>query len=87
MQLHRKLKTLIGLTTTGFINSIRISHARYLFDNGCNRIQEAMVAVGINSYSHFNTTFKKIVGCSPSEYIKENQKLAHVQDLTGKKSG
>ncbi|MEX0986608.1 MAG: two-component regulator propeller domain-containing protein [Bacteroidales bacterium] len=76
MQLHRKLKTLIGQTTTSFINSIRISHARYLFEHGCNRIQEAMVAVGINSYSHFNNTFKKIVGQSPSEYIKKQQQLA-----------
>lgn len=76
MQLHRKLKTLIGQTTTSFINSIRISQARYLFDNGCNRIQEAMVAVGISSYSHFNITFKKIVGISPSEYIKKQQQLA-----------
>ncbi len=80
MQLHRKLKTLIGKTTTGFINSIRISHARYLFDHGCDRIQEAMAAVGINSYSHFNTTFKNIVGQSPSDYIKKNQPLSHVQE-------
>ena len=76
MQLHRKLRTLIGQTTTGFINSIRISHARHLFDHGCNRIQEAMVAVGINSYSHFNNTFKKVVGQSPSDYIKKQQQLA-----------
>jgi len=76
MQLHRKLKTLIGMTTTSFINSIRISHARNLFENGCDRIQEAMAEVGINSYSHFNKTFTKIVGESPSEYIKKQQKLA-----------
>jgi AraC-like DNA-binding protein len=79
MQLHRKLKTLVGMTTTGFINSIKISHARSLFDNGCNRIQEAMIAVGINSYSHFNTTFKKIVGVSPSEYIKKQQQTAELE--------
>ncbi|MGW8316364.1 MAG: response regulator transcription factor, partial [Bacteroidales bacterium] len=86
MQLHRKLKTLIGLTTTGFINSIRISHARYLFDNGCDRIQEAMVAVGISSYSHFNNTFRKIVGQSPSEYIRMNQSSVTRRDLTRNKT-
>jgi len=74
MQLHRKLKTLVGKTTTGFINSIRISQAKYLFDNGCDRIQEAMEVVGINSYSHFNNTFRKIVGICPSEYIEKHRK-------------
>jgi DNA-binding response OmpR family regulator len=82
MQLHRKLKTLIGQTTTGFINSIRISHARNLFDQGCDRIQEAMDSVGISSYAHFNTLFKKIVGVSPSEYIKNHQPLDSKQDFT-----
>jgi signal transduction histidine kinase/ligand-binding sensor domain-containing protein/DNA-binding NarL/FixJ family response regulator len=86
MQLHRKLKTLIGQTTTGFINSIRISHARNLFDQGCDRIQEAMDAVGINSYSHFNNTFKKIVGLSPSEYIRKNKLSAVRPDFTEKKT-
>ena len=73
MQLHRKLKALVGQTTTGFINSIRIYHARLLFDQGCDRIQEAMAAVGINSYSHFNNSFKKIIGLSPSEYIEKQK--------------
>ena len=86
MQLHRKLKTLIGQTTTGFINSIRISHARYLFDQGCDRIQEAMVAVGINSYSHFHNIFKKIVGLSPSDYIKKHQQLTQMRDFTENKT-
>lgn len=76
MQLHRKLKALVGQSTTSFINSIRIYHARHLFDNGCDRIQEAMASVGMNSYSHFNNTFRKIIGESPSEYIaKQKQKL------------
>ena len=86
MQLHRKLRTLIGQTTTSFINSIRISHARYLFEHGCDRIQEAMDAVGISSYSHFNNTFKKIMGLSPADYIKKHQKLAKIPDIPGKNS-
>ncbi|WP_319268643.1 response regulator [uncultured Draconibacterium sp.] len=71
MQLHRKLKTLVGQTTTGFINHIKILHATKLFDEGCDRINEAMDAVGISSYSHFNTLFKKANGKSASDYIAE----------------
>ncbi|TLX75615.1 response regulator [Labilibacter sediminis] len=71
MQLHRKLKSLVGQTTTSFINTIKIKFTTNLFDQGCDRIQEAMEAVGFSSYSHFNTTFKKIIGKTASEYIAD----------------
>ncbi len=69
MQLHRKLKSLVGFTATEFINSIKINYAAKMFDNGCDRINEAMEAVGITSYSHFNKLFKRINGKTASEYI------------------
>lgn len=70
MQLHRKLKTLIGSNTTAFINSIRIQEAIQMFDNGCDRVQEAMDVVGINSYAHFITLFKKEKEMTPKKYIE-----------------
>lgn len=36
-----------------------MQYAAKMFDEGCDRIQEAMDAVGINSYTHFNYIFKK----------------------------
>jgi len=69
MQLHRKLKTLTGLTSTQFINRQKILHATKMFDEGCDRINEAMDAVGINSYSHFNKLFKSINSLTASDYI------------------
>jgi len=71
MQLHRKLKSLIGLNTTAFINSIKIEKAVQMFDDGCDRVQEAMDAVGINSYAHFISLFKKEKGMAPSKYIEQ----------------
>lgn len=70
MQLHRKLKTLIGANTTAFINSIRIKEAIQMFDDGCDRVQEAMDSVGINSYAHFITLFKKEKEMTPKKYIE-----------------
>lgn len=70
MQLHRKLKSLIGLSTTAFINSVKIKKAKSMFDNGCDRVQEAMDLVGISSYAHFNSLFKKEIGKTPSNYIE-----------------
>jgi AraC-like DNA-binding protein len=76
MQLHRKLKSLVGYSATEFINTIKINYATKMFDNGCDRINEAMEAVGISSYSHFNKLFTRIVGMHPSEYIKSGKQKA-----------
>jgi DNA-binding response OmpR family regulator len=71
MQLHRKLKALVGCSATEFINTIKINYATKMFDNGCDRVNEAMDAVGITSYTHFNKLFKKINGKTASEYLKD----------------
>tara|TARA_R110002126_G_scaffold290897_1_gene449378 strand:- start:4708 stop:8682 length:3975 start_codon:yes stop_codon:yes gene_type:complete len=76
MQLHRKLKSLIGLSTTAFINSIKIEKSVKMFDNGCDRVQEAMDAVGISSYAHFISLFKKEIGTTPSSYIESIKELS-----------
>ena len=43
------------------------------------KVKHLMDAIGINSYSHFNKMFVKIVGISASDYIKkrdfQNEKL------------
>lgn len=71
MQLHRKLKTLIGMNTTSFINSIRIKKAIKMFDEGCDRVQEVMDAVGVSTYAHFNSLFKKEKGLTPQKYMEQ----------------
>jgi len=71
MQLYRKIKVLTGETTTSFINMIKIRHAKNLFDQNCDRVQEAMDAVGISSNSYFNKIFKLYFGETPSNYINK----------------
>lgn len=73
MQLHRKLKSLVGYSATEFINTIKINYATKMFDNGCDRINEAMVAIGMTSYSYFNRLFKKVNGKTASDYIAERR--------------
>jgi signal transduction histidine kinase/DNA-binding response OmpR family regulator len=76
MQLHRKLKALTGQSATTFINSMKIEKAIIMFDKGCDRVQEAMDAVGINTYAHFNSLFKEVKGMTPSKYIDELKRLS-----------
>lgn len=45
--------------------------ATKMFDEGCDRIQEAMDAIGINSYTHFNDIFKKHNGKTATKYISD----------------
>ena len=74
MQLHRKIKLLTGETTTSYINMIKIRHVKNMFDQNCDRVQEAMDAVGINSYSYFNKIFKSYYDETPSNYISKKMK-------------
>lgn len=69
MQLYRKLKPLVGQTTTGFINHIKILYAKKLFDIGCDLINAVIDAVGISSYSYFNSLFEMATSKSSSDYI------------------
>ena len=71
MQLHRKLKTLSGQTTTSFINNLKMQYAAKMFDEGCDRVQEVMDAVGINSHNHFNHIFKKHHRKTARKYISD----------------
>ena len=69
MHLHRKLKTLVGETGKSIITSVKMKYAIDMFDHGCDRVQEAMNAVGITNYGIFNSNFKKITKVTPKEYI------------------
>lgn len=55
-----------------FVNSFRIEQAKKLFieEQDSLTIAEVLYDVGFNSKSVFNTTFKKKVGMTPSEYKK-----------------
>lgn len=74
MHLHRKLKALVGESGKNIITKIRIKHAVAMFDQGCDRIQEAMSATGMTSYASFNNNFKRIMGMTASDYMAQVKK-------------
>ena len=71
MHLHRKLKTLVGETGKDLISRVKIKFAVSMFDQGCDRVQEAMDAVGMNNYGSFNNNFKKFMNVTATEYIAQ----------------
>jgi AraC-like DNA-binding protein/ligand-binding sensor protein len=57
-----------GVTFTEFVSRTRIEKAKNFLLNPNLRVSEVAFEVGFQSLTHFNRTFKKIVGQSPTEY-------------------
>ncbi|HUB66912.1 MAG TPA: helix-turn-helix domain-containing protein [Candidatus Methylacidiphilales bacterium] len=60
-----------GLTFTDYLSRTRIEKAKNLLLNPNVRISEAAYECGFASLTHFNRTFKRIAGASPTAYRRE----------------
>lgn len=75
--LHKKLKSLTGQNTTGFIRSIRLKAACSLMDADPHiRISDLAYKVGFNDPKYFSICFKKEFGMQPTEYLNRAGKRA-----------
>lgn len=68
--LHLKMKGITGESTTEFIRKIRFNQACKLLKEGRYNVAEISTMVGFSTPSYFSTSFKKYIGCMPSEYAK-----------------
>lgn len=66
-QLRRKLKDLTGLTTAGYIRSLRLQRAAQLLEERSGTVSEVAYAVGFQDPKHFSKLFRQVFGVSPSE--------------------
>ncbi|MEI7502138.1 MAG: two-component regulator propeller domain-containing protein, partial [Paludibacter sp.] len=60
--LHRKLKSLTGLSPGEFIRNIRLKHAALMLANNTGNISEVAFAVGFNDPKYFSRCFKTEFG-------------------------
>ncbi|MFD2917628.1 hybrid sensor histidine kinase/response regulator transcription factor [Psychroserpens luteus] len=70
-QLHRKLKAIIGMTTSEFIRSQRLKLAIGLLKKSDATVSEIAYQVGFNTPSYFIKCFKEVYNCTPLEYISK----------------
>lgn len=71
--LHLKMKSITGESATKFIRKIRFNYACRLLLERKHSIAEISAMVGFNSPSYFATSFKKHVGCLPTEYVRSRK--------------
>ena len=76
-QLHRKLKSLSGLSTTAFIRCIRLERAAYLLQQNVDNVTQIAYRTGFSDHSYFTKCFKRKYGVSPSDYIR-NHKVSYL---------
>ena len=72
VQLHRKLKDLIGVSTSEVIRNLRLQQATILLKDNKVNISQIAYAVGFSNPILFSSTFKKTYGCTPREYRERN---------------
>jgi len=72
MQLHRKLKSLLGVSSTEFLRNERLKVSTELLKQGNGNISEIAYSVGFNDVSYFSKCFKEMYHCTPTEYIERS---------------
>ena len=72
--LHRKMKSMTGITANDFIRNIRMEQAARLLSEQKINITQVGYSVGYSSLAYFSTAFRKHFGISPREYIDKLNK-------------
>lgn len=67
----RHFKSKVGMNFADYLNRYRIQQALSMMQSAGVRLSEIAAACGFGDYKYFNQVFKKYVGCSAKDYIKE----------------
>src|SRR5262249_38141907 len=73
----------IGLPPHAYLEAVRLRKARELLDRG-EPIVEAGLRLGYSDQSHFTNRFKRALGITPGQYIRQRRIL---QDVSPGKGG
>jgi len=68
--LHRKLKSITGLSTTEVVRNFRLSKAAEFLRQGFNS-SDAAYKSGFGSPAYFTKCFREVYGLTPSDFLRE----------------
>ena len=60
----------LGISWVKYLQGYRIHRAAALLSESTYNVTEAALAVGFESLSHFNATFRSFMGVSPKHYVR-----------------
>lgn len=66
VQLYRKVKAILGITVSEYLNTHRLNKSKYLLQETDLNIAEIAYSVGFSSPGYFSTSFKNKFGVSPT---------------------
>ncbi len=78
--LHLKVKAITGSSALELIRKLRFEKACQMLEQGRWTISEIADSVGFASSSYFTTSFKKQMGCLPSEYVRKQSPAPKPED-------
>lgn len=64
-------KQATGITFTDYLSRVRVEKAKAMLRNPNLRVSEIAFAIGFESISQFNRSFKRVVGQTPTDYRRE----------------
>lgn len=73
--LSQLFKQKLNKNFVDYLTEVRMAEAKHLLADTTLRISEIADRLGYSDLAYFSNTFKKMVGCTPSEYRKRNQSL------------
>lgn len=73
-RLQSVFRTTVGMSCVHYLRAYRISQAKALLCVPEARVTEVALAVGFDTLSHFNTSFRSLIGMSPTEYVQSQQR-------------
>lgn len=76
--LSRIFKKITGFHFSEYVQAVRMREARRLLIESELKILHIAENVGFHSIAHFNKTFKKMTGISPTQFRKQNKHLSYL---------
>lgn len=73
-QLTALFQTYLGISPAKYITRIRLEESKTLLIGKQMSVSEVAAHLGYASVPHFSKQFRDWIGCSPTEYIRSNQK-------------
>ena len=72
VQLYRKMKAIIGYSTSDFIRQYRLKKAYEYLQHKKGTVSEIAYDVGFNNLSYFTKAFKEVYAMTPSEVLQQS---------------